>query len=443
MPPRAKPAPQSHKSLLNRNRGYVSQHPGFENQQRNFPTRHTMSEPPEADAPAAEDAAKVVDADAADQRDNNAMIEAYVAEMSAKLRAKAELRTSNLTCVRPSDEYFSRLDSSLKRNTAFVKKIKQFTATHLDALLKDMAALNLTKYISEISAALVEAKLKMTDVNAAITLCCRLHCVYSDFSHAFFENWQKVLTIKPTEAIANPSKLRVDLRLFAELIAVGIFSNKSGLPLLGTVLTNLISQDKEDHSNLSIILSFCRHCGEEYAGLVPSSILIASKSSSSDVVKQPLPMSTLLAPDKQQNLRNLLRDYFHSLCKYLRSEHKALQSEHRVSRKLMETKGEVSTDRREKLELMQGNYDKLMTSIQTMADLLNEPMPDLPRDEEADKSGIVLDMIGERGFYIPIYLFRNCHIFYLLQFVNLYLFILNIFYFFLLYFLYVFKRGKQ
>lgn len=367
-----------------------------------------MSEPPEADALlTAEDAAQA----AGDQRDKQIMIDSYIAEMSSKIRAKSELRTSNLTCVRPSDEYFSRLDSSLKRNTTFVKKIKQFTATHLDALLKDMAALNLTKYISEISAALVEAKLKMTDVNAAITLCCRLHCVYADFSHAFFENWQKVLTIKPTESIANPSKLRVDLRLFAELIAVGIFPNKSGLPLLGTVLTNLISQDKEDHSNLSIILSFCRHCGEEYAGLVPASILIASKACAGECA--PLPMSTLLAPDKQQNLRNLLRDYFHSLCKYLRSEHKSLQSEHRVSRKLMETKGEVSTDRREKLELMQGNYDKLMTSIQTMADLLNEPMPDLPRDEEADKSGIVLDMIGEKNVFIIFnFIFLNIYFVY-------------------------------
>lgn len=29
-----------------------------------------------------------------------------------------------------------------------------------------------------------------------------------------------------------------------------------------------------------------------------------------------------------------------------------------------------------------------------MSDLLNETMPDLPKDEEASKSGIVLDMIG-------------------------------------------------
>ena len=49
---------------------------------------------------------------------------------------------------------------------------------------------------------------------------------------------------------------------------MGVFSHKDGLPLLGSVLTNLINSDKEEHSNVSVILSFCRHCGEDYAGLL-------------------------------------------------------------------------------------------------------------------------------------------------------------------------------
>jgi regulator of nonsense transcripts 2 len=66
--------------------------------------------------------------------------------------------------------------------------------------------------------------------------------------------------------ITNVSKLRVDLRFYAELINIGIFSNKEGLPLLGSVLTNLTSTDKEEHNNINIIISFCKHCGEDYAG---------------------------------------------------------------------------------------------------------------------------------------------------------------------------------
>lgn len=340
------------------------------------------------------------------ESDERAILIGYQTELSEKIKQKTELRTQNITCVRPSENYFTKLDSSLKKNTAFVKKLKQFTATHLDTLLKDMLGLNLTKYISEISGALVEAKLKMTDVGAAIILSSQLHILYADFSQAFFENWQKSLTIKPNDKIQNPSKLRVDLRFFAELIAAGIFNNKIGLPLLGTVLTSLISQDKDDYSNLSIILSFCRHCGEEYAGLINKSILDLSR-------KYPdiqLPVSTLLAPDKQQNLRNLLRDYYTSLCKYVKTEHKSYQSAQRVNRNIMESKGEISNERKEKLELMQGNFEKLITSVQQMSDLLNEPMPELPKDEEATKSGIVLDMIGklnrQKKIYIPLNIYK-------------------------------------
>lgn len=65
----------------------------------------------------------------------------------------------------------------------------------------------------------------------------------------------------------NQSKLRVDLRFYAELINTGIFTHKEGLPLLGNVLTVLVNMDREEHNNVNIILSFCRHCGEDYAGI--------------------------------------------------------------------------------------------------------------------------------------------------------------------------------
>lgn len=208
-----------------------------------------------------------------------AELDTYVADLTSKIEVKIALRNDNKTCVRPSEEHFVKLDSSLKKNTAFVKKLKQFTGNQLDGFLKDMVSLNLTKYISEVSAALGEAKLKLTDVTAAVVFCSKLHQLYAEFAGNFFENWQKLLTIRPGEKVANASKLRVDLKFFAELISAGIFNMKMGLNLLGTTLTNLITQDKEEHNHLSIILLFCKHCGEEYAGLVPKSIAILAEVS--------------------------------------------------------------------------------------------------------------------------------------------------------------------
>lgn len=201
-----------------------------------------------------------------DQEKN--IILSYIQDAEERLNSKKGLRTTNQQASnsRPNESYFSKLDSSLKKNTAFVKKIKNFSSVHVDSYIKDMSGLNLSKYISEIAAAIVESKLKMNDVPAAVKLCSILHQTYIEFSQHLFENWQKTLSFKIGEKIPNPSKLRVDLRFYAELLQAGIFSYKNSFSLLGSILTTLINMDKEEHFNISIILSFCKHCGDDYAG---------------------------------------------------------------------------------------------------------------------------------------------------------------------------------
>lgn len=74
-------------------------------------------------------------------------LDKYVEELRNKIKQKVEMRERNLKRQLPPESFFSKLDSNLKKNTAFVKKLKQFTAAQLDSLLKDMESLNLTKYI--------------------------------------------------------------------------------------------------------------------------------------------------------------------------------------------------------------------------------------------------------------------------------------------------------
>lgn len=81
--------------------------------------------------------------------------------------------------------------------------------------------------------------------------------------------------------------------------------------------------------------------------------------------------------------------------KHLKSEHKEYQSALRLHKKILESKGEVSADRKEKLEALQSNYEKLISSAQTMSDLLNEPLPELPKDEQVQSGGVVLDIIDD------------------------------------------------
>lgn len=187
------------------------------------------------------------------------------------------------------------------------------------------------------------------------------------------------------------------------------------MPLLGSILTNLIAQDKEEHSNLSIILSFCKHVGEEYAGLHSRRILLLAKKYDVE-----LPSSALLSAVKQQALRMLLRDYHQTVCKHLKQEHTEIQSAEISKRKALELKGKISTNKREQMEMMLSNYEKLFQSTITLSDLLNENMPEIPKEVEIpndaslqiiNESGdVILDPWGDedtKSFYVDLPDLRN------------------------------------
>lgn len=107
-----------------------------------------------------------------------------------------------------------------------------------------------------------------------------------------------------------------------------------------------------------------------------------------------IPKSNFLPPEKQQALRGLLKQYFKTLSNHLLTEHQEIQTISRGIRKALESKGEVSEERKEKCELMQQQFEKFLTSAQTLSDLINESLPDLPVDKE-EIAGTVLDSISD------------------------------------------------
>lgn len=302
----------------------------------------------------------------------------YQQECQERYDTKRKLRERNQEAAenRPDESFFSRLDSSLKKNTAFVKKLKNLTESQKESLTKDFNGLNLNKYIGEAAAAITEAKLKMSDIACGVHICCLFFQRYSDFSNSLMENWQKYLLSKKDEKITNPSKYRVDLRFFAELLSVGLFNLGKGLNVLAGQLSFLTLGDKEEHNNLTILTSFCKHCGDDYAGLLPRKIrLLAEKHG---VV---IPRSTLLPPERQKGCRNLLGEYYQSLCKHLLMDHKELKNMERQNRRILQTKGELSAERKETFDTLLQTYQKLLANTAVFADLLDEDLPELPEDK--------------------------------------------------------------
>lgn len=302
----------------------------------------------------------------------------YQQECQERYDTKRKLRERNQEAAenRPDESFFSRLDSSLKKNTAFVKKLKNLTESQKESLTKDFNGLNLNKYIGEAAAAITEAKLKMSDIACGVHICCLFFQRYSDFSNSLMENWQKYLLSKKDEKITNPSKYRVDLRFFAELLSVGLFNLGKGLNVLAGQLSFLTLGDKEEHNNLTILTSFCKHCGDDYAGLLPRKIRLLAEKHGVEI-----PRSTLLPPERQKGCRNLLGEYYQSLCKHLLMDHKELKNMERQNRRILQTKGELSTERKETFDTLLQTYQKLLANTAVFADLLDEDLPELPEDE--------------------------------------------------------------
>lgn len=264
-------------------------------------------------------------------------VTSYLTERQDRLKQRQELREQNIQAekTRPNAEQqqaaMTRLDSSIKRIPPFIKRLRTLTEQQRDALCRDMQGLNLTRYISEVATALTEAKLKMSDVWTSVQICSLLHQRYPDFSTTLYDNWLKVLQ---KETLAdNLSKVRVDLRLYAELITVHVLPIQQSINHLLSILTTLINNDK-DFSNLTILISFCRLCGEDYADIFSNKIrkLITKLDENIEETNKSIFHSTEL----KQQIRQMLNDYFQKLSVYLVDEHKQLQKQDQLMKRTME-----------------------------------------------------------------------------------------------------------
>ena len=285
---------------------------------------------------------------------------------------------------RPEEMELRKLDSSLKKNTAFVRKIKTFTESQKPSILKDLEGLNLTKYISEVASAITEAKIKMSEVSGLLEICSVLHQKYSEFSTFLMEEWKKLLGGKNAQnSISNPSKLRVDVRFYCDLISIGILTPKEALPILGSLLTTLTSSS-EDLSNVGIVLTFCRYCGDDFAGLLPRRLKIYLETHPEcDFAPE-----KFLPAEKQKNVKTLLKDYFSNIVKKWTKDFKELKNYEKTNYKILMTKGEVHAERKQKLETLSAAFKKLQSHVEQMSDLLDEELPVLKDEDEQAKTGL-------------------------------------------------------
>jgi len=180
-----------------------------------------------------------------------------------------------------------KLDSSIKKNTSFVKKLKvSLTSEKKNELLKDIKSLKLEKYIAEVVSAIAEAKLKnQADIAAAVEICSLLHQRFADFSPLLQDALLKQLApgtyssnnltseLKEKEDNTRIARQKVVLPLFIELYLVNVFRdvslNKDKDMIVYSILRKLLAIDKNIHINIPLTVVVMSNYGRELTGIIP------------------------------------------------------------------------------------------------------------------------------------------------------------------------------
>jgi regulator of nonsense transcripts 2 len=158
--------------------------------------------------------------------------------------------------LRPAPAVSSELDASLKRNTAYLKRLKGslHTSEAADLLVKETRTLSLEKYSSELVAAAAEGVQRCKTTQEVLNACeaiVALHLRFPDsFTQPFIAVLLASLKLPAKSSLAQGDQREKDetarvlrqrglLRILGELDAIGLCSNPVGTATLG-VLKELV-----------------------------------------------------------------------------------------------------------------------------------------------------------------------------------------------------------
>jgi regulator of nonsense transcripts 2 len=336
-----------------------------------------------------------------------------------KARHAKRVKLRELNAALDVQVELSKLDSSLKRHTGLIKRMRQSLGTdQRDQILKDIDSLSLEKYIDEIAGAALEgiARCKTEkDVWSAVEIISALHrrfptaftpSLVSSLSTALAAPSRAALSALPPEQREKEDSARVSrqrplLRVCSELALVGIITDgqrRSGGEWMMKILKELLSNDPT-LSSLPLLSIFLKSYSRPYLGLTPpQSKQISAEaepgtlsSATTNATQGDFP--TLLHEDEElveQEIRDrfkrMCEGYFDSVSKKLTIEHKRLQDQDRRNHEAYIRSGEIFEDRQQAYEKMTKGYEKLLASCQTLSELLYLPMPSLPTASQKSDS---------------------------------------------------------
>ncbi|CAK5108141.1 unnamed protein product [Meloidogyne enterolobii] len=304
-----------------------------------------------------------------------------------EMQKLVEVREKNIKFLEESqpfdDQRLRSLDATLKKVTAFTKKLKNVSSTTISQLLPDLEKLNLSKYLDEIAFNICEAKIKIADLASLVDFIVKISSLYNQFSTHLLNEFKKQMPSKKTDKVENPSKLRVDLRFFTELLLNGIFG-REGLQLLGAVLAFLVNTDKQEHLNTSVLMPFCKAHFFPITGILPYSIQKEIGELEEKGKEHAKLISTLFTAEQRSILSKTLDDYWQSLVEHTNKKYLEMNKLKKSIRRQERTRGDASADDRQRFEQTKQHFERLQTSLEELTECLGHPPIQLPPEETSE-----------------------------------------------------------
>ncbi|KAA6426413.1 MAG: hypothetical protein FRX49_03524 [Trebouxia sp. A1-2] len=232
---------------------------------------------------------------------------AQLVDATLELKRRRELRNDNLSKAGYSES--KALDSSVKRNSALIKKLRQLSDESRESLLTDLQKTNQSKYVSEAVTAITEANLKSKDINAAVQICSALHQRYPDFQSELIAALSRTAAPKADEEKATAIKRRSAFKLLTELLLVGVYTDAA---VLLTAVKSLASvdfhRDRETaQSALSLLASFAKSCREDILGLPNQAFSALSLQDADELRRGELPDDMSASYERQRKAYEALQ----------------------------------------------------------------------------------------------------------------------------------------
>ena len=294
---------------------------------------------------------------------------------------RAAVRRGNASSSRPDEQQLKTRDSSIKKNTTMIKKLRTITAENKASMLQDLGKVNVSKYVTEAATACIEGKMKSSDISAAVEIISCMHQTYGDFAAPLIETLSAfVLPPKPekllkmaegeVEALPPPLQRRTKLRLFMELYLVGVCPKVD--PILNAVkeiarLEYKTAPDLYQHS-LSTLSSFAKTFAVEILGATPD----VEPSADEFVVPQ----------DVQNAFRDTLNQYCDRLFMVLSEAFCAVTAQECEMARLLERTGAISEAASVEFAVLTKVFDGLLKGATTLAEALGRELPEMKKEEE-------------------------------------------------------------